>query len=227
MTSFVSALITAMLCFSCAVEADSAAPADLSQRVSETIADEWGAPPSSVEIEWGHVPQAVSTASEIPFRLTGAGVGGWFSVVVELSRGDRLALRVRAGVRDTVWVAARPLGMGTRLDAGDLIPEVRLHWGPPRPHAVPPAEGWEVRRPLSKGDEVAWPAVTAPAMVSAGDEIRVEWSRGDVRVVVTGVALNSAARGGVVRIRVPERSGSLQGVVVAPGRAILREGGRS
>jgi flagella basal body P-ring formation protein FlgA len=206
---------------------ESAAGSGLSRDVAERIAETWGVPAPDLELQWGHVPDDLPVTGGIPFRLLGRGSGGWFAVVVEPLQEDPVALRVRAGVRDTVWVAARPMCAGSRLQREDLRADVRLIWGPPRARAQSPAAGWEVRRPLAKGDEVSWPSVVPPAMVAAGEEIQLEWSRGDVRVIVTGVALNSATQGGVVRVRVSGRSQPLRGVVVAPGSAVLGEGRRS
>ena len=85
---------------------------------------------------------------------------------------DPVLVRVRAGVYDTAYVAARALRAGTRLRPGDVREELRLRWGPPRGEAVsPPGHGWEVRRPLIVGDELIWPAVSSPPVVHAGAEV--------------------------------------------------------
>jgi flagella basal body P-ring formation protein FlgA len=227
MTSFASTCAVLLAVFLAAAAADEGTASGLTGDVAERIAETWGVPASSVALQWGHVPDGLPVTDEVPFRLVGRGKGGWFAVVLEPPREDPVALRVRAGVRDTVWVATRPMSVGSRLQPSDLRADVRLTWGPPRGPAEPPAAGWEVRRPLAKGDEVSWPSVVPPSVVAAGEEIQLEWSRGDVRVIVTGVALNSATQGGVVRVRVPGRSQPLRGVVVAPGSAVLGEGRRS
>jgi flagella basal body P-ring formation protein FlgA len=197
----------------------------LSQRVAEKIAEEWRVTLPELQLEWGHVPEGLGAVGDVDFRLTGGGRNGWFAVVLRPADGESVALRVRAGIADTVWVATRNVQIGSSLDVGDLGKEPRLRWGPPNSaRRSSPSPGWKVRRPLFQGDVVAWPAVVPPAMVVAGEPVRIEWSRGGVHVVLTGVALNSAAEGDVVRARVPGRAKAVSGIVVAPGSAVLRVG---
>jgi flagella basal body P-ring formation protein FlgA len=160
----------------------------------------------------------------VPLRIIGRGTDGWFAVVFEPA-GQSIAVRVRAGVEDTVVVAARPLAAGTYLAAGDLEREVRMRWGPPRFGAGGlPDVGWEVRRAIAAGTAVAAPAVSQPYVVAAGEPVRFVWQRGAVTISVGGVAMNAARVGDQVRARAQGRSGRINGIVTAPGVARLTRG---
>jgi flagella basal body P-ring formation protein FlgA len=194
-------------------------------RVSTWLAREWGVPERAVRLEWGRLPGALP-GGPLPFRVAGRGVAGWLVVVFDPSSRDAVALRLRAGVEDTVLVAARPLAAGARLTAADLQPESRVCWGPPASSSEPrPGPGWEVRRALAAGEALARPAVAPPALVEAGQPVRLVWGGGAVQVSVVGIALNRARQGELVRARVEGRSDRLVGTATAPGTALISSGG--
>jgi flagella basal body P-ring formation protein FlgA len=194
----------------------------LEERVAARIAAVWGVPAAALGLWWGAFPGRGAPSADDSVRVCGNGADGWF--VVELGAGRR-AVRVRAGLEDTVVVAARPLASGARLEAGDLVSAVRMHWGPPAPRAARPGEGWEVRRPLAAGEVAARPAVAPPPLVAAGEPVRMVWRQGGVNIVLEGIALNGARRDQVVRARIQGRSGRLAGRAIAPGVVELGTGG--
>ena len=49
--------------------------------------------------------------------------------------------------------------------------------------------------------------------------VRILWQQGSVSVALDGTALNDAAIGGTIRVRLPERKSVLVGTVTAPGEA--------
>lgn len=230
MTSFVSAGLLIALVGGApvapAAPPDSASVDPLFQaRVAECVAREWSVPPESVQLRWSDPAGAAASPSE-RIRLIGRGSDGWFAVAIDPDGLGAAALRVRAGVEDTVLVATRPLNLGSALRDGDLRAEVRLHWGPPSRDTDPrPAIGWEVRRPLATGEIVAWPAVVAPSVILSGQPVRMEWSRGGVRVVIEGIAINAARVGETVRVRATGRREPITGQATAPGTAVLCGGG--
>ena len=199
----------------------------LAERVAERIAERWCIPPDALCLEWGACAETVLIAGEGPFRITGNGGDGWFAVVFDSTTAGAVALRVRAGIRDTVMFASRPLAAGCRIGEGDLRPEAVLHWGAPQfDRAGLPAPGWEVRRHLAAGDVVAWPAATPPSLIVAGEPVRLEWMHGAVKVSVIGLALNSARKGEPVQVRLRGRGGRLSGIATEAGKAVLAtEGG--
>lgn len=200
---------------------------ELQARVGERIADAWKIPVDALRLQWGRSSSATSPHSDAPFKVMGRGEGGWFVVVFDPADSNAAAIRVRAGVEQPVMVATRPLRSGQRLQPGDLREEIRVHWGAPSlDSALTPMPGWDVRRPIAAGEVVMAPAVVAPPLVMAGQPVQLEWQSGGVLVSVTGIALNSASRGELVRARLEERPARLTGTVTAAGRAMLAGGKR-
>jgi flagella basal body P-ring formation protein FlgA len=205
--------------------APAALPDSVVASVSTWLAREWGVSERAVRLEWGRLPNALP-GGDLPFRITGRGVAGWLVVVFDPSGRDAVAVRLRAGVEDTVLVAARPLAAGTRLDPADLRPESRVCWGPPAsPSESRPGPGWEVRRALAAGEVLARPAVAPPMFVVAGEPVRFVWAGGAVQVSLVGIALNRARQGELVRARVEGRSDRLVGTATAMGTAVISSGG--
>jgi flagella basal body P-ring formation protein FlgA len=200
-------------------------PDPVAARVSTWLAHEWGVPERAVHLEWGRLSVALP-GGDLPFRVTGRGVSGWLVVVFDPSSRDAVAVCLRAGVEDTVLVAARPLATGTLLTAADLQPEPRVCWGPPALSSEPrPGPGWEVRRALAAGEVLSRPAVAPPLLVAAGGPVRLVWAEGAVQVSVAGIALNRARQGERVRARVEGRSDRLVGTATATGTVVISSGG--
>lgn len=194
----------------------------LESRVLERIADAWKVPTERLVLQWGRSSSGASPLDDASFKVMGRGEGGWFVVVFDPADANATAIRVRAGVEQPVMVAARPLRSGSRLAAGDLVEQVRVHWGLPMlDSTLTPMPGWEIRRSIASGEVVMPPAVAQPPLVVAGEPVQLEWSSGGVQVSVMGIALNSASRGEVVRARLDERPARLTATVTAPGRAQL------
>jgi flagella basal body P-ring formation protein FlgA len=220
MISFVSSLIVAAV----AAAGLAGVSPELETRIAESIAEDWKVDAAALRLEWGEVPGHVRADKDVPFRIVGQGSDGRFVVVLEPSPEKTAAVRVRAGVMDTVLVAGRSLPAGSVLAAGDLKRDVRLSWGPPGPPRDRPVEGWEVRRPIAAGDEIRWPSVAPAAVIAPGDPVELLWTRGGVRVLLDGVSLGSARQGETLRVRVQGRKQPLTAVAVSPGRAILQSG---
>ena len=198
----------------------------LAERVIGRIAEQWQVAPESVCLKWGRGAEAIPPIEETEFRIVGKGSDGSFAVVFDRSNGEAVAVRVRAGIQDTVMVASHPIDAGSLIGEADLRSEVRLAWGVPWADRVgPPGPGWEVRRRLEAGEIAIWPAVLPPSLVVAGEPVRMEWTRGAVMISVTGLALNSARRGEIVQARVSGRRGRLNGIATAAGKAVLVIGG--
>jgi flagella basal body P-ring formation protein FlgA len=54
--------------------------------------------------------------------------------------------------------------------------------------------------------------------------VEIAWSRGSVRIALSGLALNSAREGESVRVRVAGRPDPLHGIAVSEGRVVLGPG---
>jgi flagella basal body P-ring formation protein FlgA len=205
--------------------APAALPDSVAAGVSAWLAHEWGVSERAVRLEWGRLPDALP-AGALPFRVTGRGVAGWLVVVFDPAGRDAVAVSLRAGVEDTVLVAARPLVVGKRLDPADVRTESRVCWGPPAPPSESrPGPGWEVRRALATGEVLERPAVAPPTLVVAGEPVRLVWAGGAVQVSVVGIALNRARQGESVRARVEGRSDRLVGTATAMGTVVISSGG--
>ena len=197
-------------------------PVGIQPPLQAQVAQEWGIASERLCLEWGQLAVVGTAMESATPRIVGRGADGWFTAVLEAPGSDPVAFRFRGGVLDTVWVAARALPRGVRLGDGDLRAEVRAQWGPPAREArAVPAVGWETRRPLAAGEILAWPAVVAPAVIAARDAVRLEWSRGGVRVQLEGVALGPAGMGDEVRVRVKGRARPIRATVVGPGQAVI------
>jgi flagella basal body P-ring formation protein FlgA len=199
---------------------------ELAARVADRIAEQWQVAPEAIHVNWGRGAEAIPPVERPVFRILGRGSDGSFAVVFDRAEGGPVAVRVRAGVRDTVMVAARPIDSGSLIGEADLRAEVRLSWGAPRAkRSGRPGPGWEVRRRLETGEVADWPAVLPPPLVRAGEPVRLEWTRGAVTIALTGLALNSARGGETVQARLAGRRGRLTGVATAAGMATLSKGG--
>jgi flagella basal body P-ring formation protein FlgA len=201
------------------------APPDVARGVAAVIGDAWGVDASELRLEWGRLPADARWPEGTSCRLLGSGAEGWYAVVLQSPGAVATSFRVRAGLLDTVWVAARSLASGSRLEEGDIRAELLPSWGPPRRDVdARPREGWETRRSVAPGEPLRWPAVAPPTWIVAGETVEIAWSRGSVRVALSGLALNSAREGEPVRVRVPGRPDPLRGTAVAEGRVALGPG---
>jgi flagella basal body P-ring formation protein FlgA len=201
-------------------------PPGLTDRVAAQVAERWNVPAGGLTLDWGTLPPGRAVVAGAPFVLAGRGADGWLSVVFEADAARPVvSVRLRAGVPETLLVATRPLAAGTTLRAGDLRPEVRVHWGPVTASTRLAEPGWEVRRPLAPGEPVIWPAAEPPWLVDTGQPVRVVWSRGAVALSLAGVALHPARAGESVRVRVDGRTQRLVGRVSAAGLVLVADGG--
>lgn len=202
-------------------------PEGLESRVISAVAAMWSVSEEQLEVEWGTIvgeDAALSTDAE--FRLL-PGTRGAFVVEFRKADGSPLAVRLRAGVLDTVVVAARPLAVGATLQEQDLSFAQRSRWGPPGESSAPvPEAGWVVRRAVASGDILEEPTVQRPLLVRPGSRVTLVWQRNSVRVSVVGSAINGGALGDEVRVRLDDRHGRVRGVVTGEGVARLTSGGK-
>jgi flagella basal body P-ring formation protein FlgA len=196
-------------------------PPRLAARVAEAVARAWGVDPSGLVLSWGS-----GTFADLPdssaFRLLGTGEEGWFAVTIEPAGRTARAARLRAGVAGRRFVAVRALRPGMRLAEGDIRQEPYVRWGPPPAAAEQePGPGWVVRRIITPGAPLNRTRVAPPPAIEAGHPVRILWQQGNVSVALEGTALNDAALGEAIRVRMPERRSVLVGTVTAPGQATM------
>ncbi len=207
-----------------ALAAQAPVPAALEARVADAIGRMWQVPVGSLHLEWGHIGSQHPVSPGAEFRLLGHGEDGQFVIAFAQPGGQTIAARLRAGVIDSVLVAARPLQSGAKVSLGDVTMSSRLHWGAPAGGNAPvPGPGWLVKRSLAVGALIAPPAVVPPPVIEAGAPVKVQWESGAVSVAVAGTAVNSAAMGDLVQVRTSGRNGLVRAVVTGPGTARMEQ----
>jgi flagella basal body P-ring formation protein FlgA len=130
----------------------------------------------------------------------------------------------RGTARVRLSVAARAVQRGDTLRAEDIaIVDTTIVWrwttiAPDTTRALP---GWIAHRPITAGEVLRFPAVSAPAIVNAGATVLAIYQDGQVRIRLTGTATNTASLGAPVGVRIdPTRR--LDGIAVAPNTVRLR-----
>jgi flagella basal body P-ring formation protein FlgA len=134
----------------------------------------------------------------------------------------------RGYVRLTLPVATRDLARGETVREGDVrLVDTLLVW---RGASLPSdttrvVTGWVTRRPVLTGELLRVPAVMPPPVVTLGTRVSAIYQDGPVRLVLSGVATNTAPLGAPVGVRVDDaRTGTrrLDGIAVAPNTVRLR-----
>ena len=130
----------------------------------------------------------------------------------------------RGASRVRLSLATRALQRGDTLHAEDIaIVDTILvwRWSTVAPDTTRAQPGWITRRPIAVGEVLRYPAVGAPPVVSAGARVSLIYQDGPVRILLTGVATNTAPLGAPVGVRInPTRR--LDGIAVAPNTVRLR-----
>jgi flagella basal body P-ring formation protein FlgA len=129
----------------------------------------------------------------------------------------------RGYVRLSLPVATRDMARGDTVRASDfaLIDTTMVwRWNGVAPDTTRAVTGWVTRRPIMTGELLRAPAVMAPPVVSGGSTVSVIYQDGPVRLVLTGVATNSAPLGAAVGVRI-DRTRRLDGIAVGPNTVRL------
>ncbi|WP_396201806.1 flagellar basal body P-ring formation chaperone FlgA [Gemmatimonas sp.] len=124
----------------------------------------------------------------------------------------------------TVSVAARALVRGDTLQASDIATmdtTIVWRWNSVAPDTTRALPGWVTRRNIALGEVLRAPAVMPPPAITSGTRVTAIWQDGPLRVVVTGIATNTAAIGAPVGVRIdPTRR--LDGIAAGPNTVRLR-----
>ncbi|MEQ8329977.1 MAG: flagellar basal body P-ring formation chaperone FlgA [Longimicrobiales bacterium] len=200
-------------------------PSSVERRARDEVARRWQTSGDSLVLEWSRVREDV--AEDSPVDLVGSGAGGHWVARLRTVDGSPVSIRLRAGERRSVPVAARGLSRGQELTPSDVSVTTEVRWGAPEPggEAVD-LEGWVVQRAIASGEALRLPVVRPPLAVVSGRGVEIRWQRGGVGLTASATAAGSAAVGDTVFVRT--QSGErLRGVAVAPGIVdVSREGGR-
>jgi flagella basal body P-ring formation protein FlgA len=119
-----------------------------------------------------------------------------------------------------VPTAARTLERGAVLSLRDL------DFAPGEEAGARDLVGWVTRRVIAEGESLRPPAIAPGGVIRSGDEVQVIWAQGGLEVRMAGRAMNAAAAGERVNVRL-DGSRRLQGVALGAGRVRLDSPGRS
>lgn len=126
--------------------------------------------------------------------------------------------------RVTLAIATRFIPRGEALRDSDIAPRdtvITWRWGTIAPDTTRVQAGWVSRRPIAAGEVLRAPAVMPPPVVTSGAQVAAVWQDGPVRLVLSGVATNTAPLGAPVGVRI-DRGRRLDGVAIAPNTVRLR-----
>lgn len=123
----------------------------------------------------------------------------------------------------TVAIATRAIPRGVVLQAADFaLTDTVITWRwNGQPEIAQPSVGWITHRSIAKGEILQSPGVTPAPLITSGRTITAIWQDNNIRLVLSGVATNSAALGESVGIRI-DRVRRLDGIAVAPDTVRLR-----
>lgn len=194
--------------------------------IQSQVAQAWEVDPSEVVLEWNAKPTGRSvTVDSVDGganpELAGAGRHGEW--IARLPATDGLfAVRVKAGLRRMLPVAARRIERGTLLTEADFAFQESIRWGPPAGRTPKPMPGWQAERRLNVGEELKTPAVRPAVAVRTGDRVKIIWKTGHIELTLSGVAIGSARPGETVGVRL-DAGRRLRGVAGTDG-AVRIEG---
>jgi flagella basal body P-ring formation protein FlgA len=210
-----------------AVDADSLVPPRLEERIVDEIADLWSRQPTHLVVEWGTLPEVLALTDNTPFTLRNGGNNGWFVAMFHVPGQSPVSVRFRVGTVIAAPVAARPLPRGHVLAPGDIAFTVETRWGPPLDDEMhTPVPGWTTTRNLERGRALRPPSTRPPSVIRAGEVVELRWRRQGMMIAIEGVALNTASRRDLVRIRLANGRGSVRGVATGLGTAEFESRGR-
>jgi flagella basal body P-ring formation protein FlgA len=129
----------------------------------------------------------------------------------------------RARTASAAYVAARALPRGHVLAADDMSASAPASAAAPATApAVPSAPvGWTTRRVIAAGEPLRAPAIAPPAAIRGGQPVDVVYADGMITLRLKGTAMNAAALGERVTVRLDARR-RVEGVAAAPGTVQLR-----
>jgi len=125
-----------------------------------------------------------------------------FVAVCEAQAGWRYEFVVRAKVSAKVVTAASDLMPGKFLSPSDVLLERHDISGMPDSFSdLTAIEGMSTRRSVRAGDVLRQNMLVAPSLVKRGDQVRIVARREQIEVSMAGEAMDTGARGAIVRVK--------------------------
>lgn len=149
------------------------------------------------------------------------------AAVVERAGGGvtRIARVVRGRISQMqlVPVLARRLMPGERIASDDIrMVYVDMRHVPPNAiTAAHDAEGLEPRWPVAPNAVLTRAQLKAPVMIERGDLVTAEYRANNIELTTKVVAIESGARGQVIRVRNPTSNKAIQGRVTDVARVTI------
>jgi len=141
-----------------------------------------------------------------------------------MARAETASASPRGTAQITLSVSTRALARGDTLTASDIAAvdtTIVWRWNAVSPDTLRALPGWIARRPIALGEVLRAPAVMPPPAVYSGATVTAVYQDGALRLVLTGVATNTATIGAPVGVRI-DRTRRLDGIAVAPNMVRLR-----
>lgn len=126
--------------------------------------------------------------------------------------------------RVSLTVATRDLARGDTLRSEDIAVRdtvITWRWNGVAPDTTRALTGWVTRRHIAAGEVLRAPAVTPPPVIASGATVTAIWQDGPLKLVLSGVATNTATVGAPVGVRI-DRTRRLDGIAIAPNTVRLR-----
>ncbi|MBC8088097.1 MAG: flagellar basal body P-ring formation protein FlgA [Phycisphaerae bacterium] len=131
--------------------------------------------------------------------------------------------RARGMVQVTWPRAVHAMQRGETIAASDFVlvdTLITWQWNS-QPDTVRAIAGWVTRRAIAAGEFLRAPGVAPATLITMGSTVKVLWQDGTLRLTLTGTAVNNAALGAPVGVRI-DKNRRLDGIAVAPNTVRLR-----
>jgi flagella basal body P-ring formation protein FlgA len=135
--------------------------------------------------------------------------------LVLLSAHPAGAQQLQHAAARRVAVATRSIARGAVLtDADFTLRDSTMFAGTDTNHVE---SGWVTRRVIAAGEVLRAPAVEPPNVVTANQQVAVEWNDQNVRLTMRGIAARNASLGSRVSVRM-ESGRRVETTVIGAGR---------
>lgn len=150
-------------------------------------------------------------------QLAGARLAANMSIAVGCHVGADWTIYVPVSIKSRihVWALRHPEAAGTRLAAGDLLPETRLVSGVAAGYVTNLAllTRSTLRHPMPAGAVLRDGDLLADFMIRQGQQVTLVASTGGIDVRTHGIALQDGRYGALIRVQNPNSKKVVQGTV--------------
>jgi flagella basal body P-ring formation protein FlgA len=187
----------------------------------ERVTHDWGTPPADGwQVQWTIVRGDSAALRAASAQVAGSRRSGVYTVTMRRTpfAAPTLVARLAIGHTLSEIVAARAMSRNTTLNDGDLRQQDRVVWGAPSPDTTArglTSTGGQTRRAVREGEVIRSADLVPTPVMRAGDLITAEFIHNGVRLALAGTALQNAALGGRVAVRL-DRGRRFAATVIGP-----------